>query len=105
MNGVVGVERDADQELGIKNILIMRDEIVRHHRIHVMYVDPVMDLKARQAEITPTISCNNHVADLSPQPGSIEILVHVAVVAERVSTDNASKFQVLEAILLGLEST
>ena len=45
----MGVMSDADQEFRIENIVIADLDVVDSHRIHMMDVNSIMDLKSRHS--------------------------------------------------------
>ena len=82
MDRVVRPMGSRDQKLWIENRLIIGTYDVRRHRVHVMDVDSVMNLKTFNAKVAAKISSNYLISDLFPLPRSVESLVHPPIEPE-----------------------
>lgn len=82
MDGIVGVVRRGDQELGIEYVIVAVNDVVGRHRVHVMDDDLVIDLIAFDAEVHTEISGDHIVTSLLPLSRSVESLVQITIEPE-----------------------
>jgi hypothetical protein len=93
-----------DEELGIENPRVSIDNFLDSHRVHVMDIDPVVDLVIVDAQITTIVSDNNVIAYLAPLSGPIKLLVEVSVEAECHFADLAAQGEIFETIFVRIQS-
>ena len=90
MDSVVCPMRCTDKVLRIEDRFIITHDLIRKHCIHVMDVDPSIDLETGNAQITAFISSDDLVANLLPLSGSVETLIDVPIESESHAADSSS---------------
>lgn len=94
----MGSMGSCDQELWIEDVVIGMDDVVSHHWVHVVNVETIVNLIALYTQVTAFVSDDNEVTNLLPLPRPVELLVDPSVETEGLSTDVATKLEVLEAV-------
>lgn len=99
MYGIVGSMGRGYQVLGIDEVLRMLQNIAGSKRIEMVYVDTLFSiyLVSLYTEIATVVSCDDPVSDAPPLSGSVELLVQISFVPERVDADGPRKLEVLES--------
>jgi hypothetical protein len=83
-----------DEILWVQNILIVLYDVSSNHGVHVVNVEPTIDLPAGDAEVTTLVTSDYFLSKLSPLPRSVEVLVHPTVIAESWVANLTSKGQI-----------
>jgi len=100
MNSVMSIERDTDQKLWIQNFRIELLEIIRCHRIHVMYINTITNLESLNAEIAPLVSNNDMITNVSPLGRSIKVLIQIPIIAESRLPNDPGQIQIVESFVM-----
>lgn len=80
-------------------------QVTDGHWIHVMNIEPTVDLEAGHAQVTTLITNDDLVSNASPLSGRVELLVHVSVEAEGLVSNNSSEREILKALFEVGDST
>lgn len=95
VNGIVGLVRGGNKELGIKDVLTTVNNLVNTHRIHVVNNGTTVDLVTLDAEITSFVPKEDGVSNMPPLPRAIEPLINPTIEPERRFSDFSSESQVV----------
>ena len=93
-----------DQELGIEYSWIAAFDINDVHRIHVMNVDSIVDIKTFDTKVASVITHDHMVTDITPFSGSIKGLVEVAIKPEGYITNLAVEREVFVSFLKRIQT-
>lgn len=105
MNTVVRSVRDGDQELGIEYSCVSVFDITNRHRIHVMDVNPVVDIVTLHAKVASIVSNNDVASDIPPFPRRVKTLVEITIEPEGYIADLPSKRKVFKSFFQRIQST
>jgi hypothetical protein len=103
MDGVVSFVGSGDEELGIENVLVVVQDVLNPHRVHVVDDETMIHVVLGRGEIASHVSSNDVVSKVSPLLGCVETLVHPAISTEGLITNDTSQGQVAEPVLEGLQ--
>ena len=103
MNGVVGSEGCCDQVLWLEYPFVAVTKVVDHHRIHVMDIDPTVDLVPIDSQIATIVTNDDMIPNLLPLARPVELLVDVAVPTKRGISNVSVEGEVAVALFEGFE--
>lgn len=94
----------ADQELRIHEHVRSPEYVILRYWVHVVDDDPSQDIIALDTEVASVVSHDKLITQLLPFGRSIEHLIEVPIVAERVLSDaTVIQLEISESLLEGLE--
>lgn len=76
-------------------------KIFRADRVHVMNQDSIVNIVTFDTQITTIVSRDDYVADVTPLPRRVELLIHPPFEPEGRISHSSAERQVLEALLDG----
>ena len=104
MNSIVSIAACADEIVGIEYETCSALNVFDGDRIDVMNRNSTVDLSILNSEIAAIVTNDDLLTNISPVEGLIECLVHVAIEAEGVSTDDSAESQIIVALVKSWET-
>lgn len=99
----MGMVCGGNQELWVQDVIIVVDDVVGRHWVHMMYDDLVIDLIPFDSEVKTYISCDDIVPDLLPLSRGIESLVQITVEAESGLPDFTTEPEIVITLVKGVK--